>query len=249
MSHHKNSYIDHQALAAQFTVGEFVRKVDAVRGKEFANFLEGRVEAVLKGIGFVDVAFPWGTDRMSPDLLVRVNKSPAVAGDFLDSYDRRKGGYGTEPIERVASAYSNHTAHLKETAWRMREAGIQEMDAYLKMAATFSDTLGDGPVREAISFVYEPSRRVAIYWKQKGRQYVTTQAERESGNLGCPRCKTQMGRTIYQKRTKLYACPECLFLIQPCDLVDPNDPASDTGDCEDDGLSFSDSNSVLNDWI
>lgn len=249
MRDHKTSYVDYQALAAQFKVGEFVRKIDPVRGKEFASFLEGRVEAVLKGIGFVDVAFPWGTDRVSPDMLVRVKENPAVYSDFLDSYDRRKGGHIEEPMHRrVAAAAASKHAVLYETALRMREAGIAELDAYHKMSGRWSDKLGDGPVREAVSYAYEAADKVAIYWKDRGRQYVPTKRERETGVLHCPRCKCEMGRTIYKKRTKLYACPECLFLIQPCDLIDPDERA-DEESCADEGLTFTDPNSVLNDWI
>ena len=241
----RKAYVDYQALAAQFTVGEFVRKIDAVRGKEFANFLEGRVEAVLTGIGFVDVAFPWGTDRMSPDLLVRVEGNPAVSGDFLDSYDRNKGG---KPHERVAVAHARQAGPLYETALRMREAGVSEMDAYSKIYDRYASTLGDGVVTEAVSFAYEASTKVALYWKEKGRRYCPSREERDTGVLNCPRCKAQMGRTVYKKHVKLYACPSCLFLIKPGDLIDPAAPGAESPD-EATERDFESPHNAFNDWL
>lgn len=244
----KTSYVDYQALAAQFKVGERVRKVDPVRGREFPNFLEGRVEAVLSSIGFVDVAFPWGTDRMSPDLLMKVEGTPAVYSDFLDSYDRRKSASAPPLYKVVAALFARHAGTLYETALRMREVGIEEMDAYSKMATRYASTYGDDVVREAVQFAYDVNEKVAIYWKARGRQYVPTKQERETGVLFCPRCKCEMGRTVYKKRTKLYACGECLFLIKPGDLVDCD---AEPVECEEEeeGLEFTSPNSVLNEWL
>lgn len=242
----RQSFIDYQALARQFQTGEIVRKIEPVGGKAYASFLEGRVEAVLAGIGFVDVAFPWGTERVSPDMLVRVEKGPAVAGDFLDSYDRRKGG-GTTLLARVASSYTNAVGHLYETALLMRQAGVTEMDAYMKISSRWMGGYGEGVIREAVAYAYEPAYKTAIYWKAKGRQYVPSRSELESGNIECPRCKVTMGRTVYKKRTKLYACPECLFLIKPCDLVDPSEVEEDC--VEDRGLEFTNPHTSLNEWL
>lgn len=208
----RNSYIDHQALASQYSVGDLVRKVDAVRGKEFVNLLEGRVEAVYVGIGFVDVAFPWGTDRMSPDLLMKVEGPPAIAGDYLDAHNRR----GASLVTRVASSHVQSTSHVHETANRMRQVGFSEMDAYMMLSSKYASSLGDGVARDAVTLAYE---KTALYWKETGRRYVPSQLELDQGIYKCPRCREDMGQTVYKKNERLYACRGCLFLIKPCDIV------------------------------
>lgn len=244
----KQSFIDHQALAADFKVGDYVQKIAPSRGKEYAIPLVGRVDAVHTGIGFVDVAFPWGSDRISPEYLKRLDGAPPVVTDFLDSYERRKNG-SVSLITKISSLHLNAVGEVYETALQMREVGIKERDAYHKMASRWSSEYGLGVIQEAISFAYEPSLKVAIYWKERGRQYVPSKEERESGVLKCPRCKVEMGRTVYKKRMKLYACPECLFLIKPCDLIDPSQKSEEEECVDDDGLEFSNPNNAFNEWL
>jgi hypothetical protein len=64
----------------------------------------------------------------------------------------------------------------------------------------------------------------AIYWAAKGRQYKPSQTELETGNLCCPRCEeAYLRKTIYKREdgasTKLYCCPDCLFLIRRDDIL------------------------------
>ena len=64
----------------------------------------------------------------------------------------------------------------------------------------------------------------AIYWAAKGRQYRPSKTELETGNLCCPRCEeAYLRKTIYKREdgasTKLYCCPDCLFLIRRDDIL------------------------------
>ena len=65
--------------------------------------------------------------------------------------------------------------------------------------------------------------KVALYWKSRDRQYHATRDECASGTYGCPKCKhTPMKPAIYKRREglseRLFACPNCMFLIKNLDI-------------------------------
>ena len=65
--------------------------------------------------------------------------------------------------------------------------------------------------------------KVALYWKTRDRQYHATREECSSGNYGCPKCKeSQLKPAIYKRREgaseRLFACPNCMFLIKNLDI-------------------------------
>lgn len=65
--------------------------------------------------------------------------------------------------------------------------------------------------------------KVALYWKQKDRQYHATKGECTTGQYGCPSCKEEsLKKAIYKRRDgasdRLWACPSCLFLIKTLDV-------------------------------
>ena len=61
----------------------------------------------------------------------------------------------------------------------------------------------------------------AIYWVERGRKYRLCKGE-DPKKPNCPRCKTQMDRSIYKRRDgvseKLFACRSCLFIIKTTDV-------------------------------
>tara|TARA_X000000950_G_C13854666_1_gene636058 strand:- start:205 stop:705 length:501 start_codon:yes stop_codon:yes gene_type:complete len=70
--------------------------------------------------------------------------------------------------------------------------------------------------------VASPSR-VALYWKNKDRQYHATKEECGSGVFSCPKCKAEkLRKAIYKRRggasDHLLACPNCMFLIKDLDI-------------------------------
>ena len=69
----------------------------------------------------------------------------------------------------------------------------------------------------------ESAAKVALYWKQKDRQYHATQDECSSGSYSCPKCKDPGLKKAIYKRTdgisdRLWACPGCMFLIKDSDM-------------------------------
>jgi len=67
------------------------------------------------------------------------------------------------------------------------------------------------------------AEKVALYWKQRDRQYHANRSECESGVFGCPRCKdATLRKAIYKRREgeseRLWACPSCTFLIKDLDI-------------------------------
>lgn len=65
--------------------------------------------------------------------------------------------------------------------------------------------------------------KVALYWKQKDRQYHATRGECEAKSYGCPKCKEDtLRKAIYKRREgaseRLWACPGCMFLIKDLDI-------------------------------
>ena len=64
----------------------------------------------------------------------------------------------------------------------------------------------------------------SLYWAAKDRHYRAPQAEIDSGNFNCPKCKDVPLRPANYKRTdgvseRLMGCPTCLFLIKRCDII------------------------------
>lgn len=60
----------------------------------------------------------------------------------------------------------------------------------------------------------------AIYWYKKDRTYRQCRNEEVPY---CPKCRTPLGNTVYKRRggksERLLACPSCLFIIKPSDIV------------------------------
>lgn len=214
----KLSYIDAQRLARDFRVGDTVLLPIYTRGNRYAPSL-GVVTAVLDKIGFIDVETPFGNIRMSPENLVKEPNSDAsyLEDTSLDTWERGQS-------KKLASRYSKDRlipATMK--AFELREEGLSEIEAYLRLSEANSHTHGDGEIKNAVSLAYDPGlmSKVAIYWKAKGRRYMPSKAEIESGCFNCPHCRAELQKTHYKKHTKLYVCPECLFTIRPKDMLEP----------------------------
>lgn len=84
---------------------------------------------------------------------------------------------------------------------------------------------GPGPERtDSAHRVASRHIKRAVYWAAPDRQYRPTKAEIESGNLCCPRCdEAYLRKTVYKREggasTRLYCCPQCLFLIRRDDII------------------------------
>ena len=213
------SHIDYQMLTKKFKVGDKVQVIEP-RGQGTMAPI-GVVTAVHPGIGFVDVQFPTTHARVSPEELHLAESKEEVGDTGADPavFDR-----DYEDFEHVASLYMDRVATLHRDAHHFRAKGIGEMDAYQMLFRHHHSRYSDHEVKSAVTAAYSDGQtKDAMYWKEKGRQYCPSKAEISSGCFHCPRCKTEMKKTVYQKHTKLYACPECLFLITPSDILDSMD--------------------------
>lgn len=223
MPDQKFSFIDTQQLAATFRVGD---KVQVIEPRNMGTMAPvGTVTEVFEGLGLVDVEFPTTKVRVSPEELHRVEE----ATDTDDMLDLDPVHFHKDDVmpnfKRVATQYRERISTLYRDANHFCDKGIREMDAYEMLYQHHGDKYSDHEVKVAVSTAYSthPQVREAMYWKEKGRHYCPTQEELNTGCFHCPRCKTEMKKTVYQKHTKLYACPECLFLITPSDILDSVD--------------------------
>lgn len=68
--------------------------------------------------------------------------------------------------------------------------------------------------------------KYALYWKEVGRVYTPTRQEISTGNYTCPKCCGHLTKSRYKKNEILYACPACLWMIRPDDILEPLPPIS-----------------------
>lgn len=212
----KQSYIDTQRLSRQYEVGDTVLFPIYTRGNRFAPSI-GRVTAVLDKIGFLDIETPFGNLRMSPELVVKEN---SIDTSYME--DSSLGTWERDRAKKVASSYyDKRFKSIARKASQLREAGLTEMESYNFIFDRYSSGYSDDEIKEAIRAAFPQARtKAALYWRAKGRRYVPSQSEVEAGCFTCPKCRCDLQKTYYKKHTELYACPECLWLIRPADLLD-----------------------------
>lgn len=214
----KKAYIDERKLCQQFTIGDIVLLPIFTRGNRYAPSM-GRVTAVLDKIGFLDVETSFGTIRLSP---TEVTKRDIEDTDLVDTGDST---WERERAQRVASSfYHERYSNLVSKANFLREKGLKEMDTYEYLFSKHASTHSDDEIQRSVRVAFIETRiKNALYWKAKGRQYGPTSEEVNTGCFHCPKCKTELQKACYQKRTKLYACPSCLWMITPGDLMNPGE--------------------------
>lgn len=245
MSTKRRSYIDHQHLAAQFHAGDLVQFVNPVTGKTFAY--KGVVTNVESGIGFVDVEFAWGRERLSPEKLIKVS----TESSSKSTQNRDKTMTADSRLARLVAFEhrEENMAPLAKSASSLWIEGLSEMDTYAALYEQYGESHSDHVIREAVQAVFhdDTNDKTAMYWYQSGRQYRPSQKELETGNFGCPRCKCNMKKTNYKKHTKLWGCPDCLFLIKPADILDSLD--EEDQEKYRNTIDFSDSSGTVSDWL
>jgi len=157
--------------------------------------LNGRVMAVYPAIGMIDVEWPHGSERVPVE---DVQQYFNQAGDYNPSnmgHDNIPGGAGTVPVDGGPNdPYPQAPLPKRGSSDRVAQAFVKQ----------------------------------AMYWAARDRKHKATQEEVDSGNFNCPRCKTVFLRPASYKRegganVRLLACPECLFLIKPCDIIGHSD--------------------------
>lgn len=240
--------IDYWKLTKDFKAGDTVQKY--FPGYDALSPFVGRVTAVMPGIGFVDVQFPYGNERISPDELVIVNPSikrflPPTLDQSYDSYEIEKArkASNTPRVWRTTEVPPTFHRDLAQLWSR----GASEVAAYDELWRRYASSVPDVLIRDEAQKFYlvgsnfvdvylqqfveaaasmAATNKVAAYWAAQNRHYRVTQQEMQTKRPACPRCGTSMRRTTYKmskgERHRLFACPKDLYLIKRDNLLGPD---------------------------
>ena len=230
--------IDLWKLAAGFERGDFVQKYVPTF---YISPYVGKVTAVHRGLGMLDVQWPHGNERVSADDVVKVNAALAtfLPPEFDQSYDgydiqRARKKWGASRLW-AGSELPPGVYTMLAKSWAQ---GATEVAAYDEAWHRYASTgVGDEALRAEVAKFYRFGRRLsalriaqhvrreAAYWVAQNRQYRVTSNEIQSGKPRCPKCATVMRRTTYKMdkgaRVRLFACPKDLFLIKSDAIVGP----------------------------
>ena len=232
--------IDFWKLTKEFGQGDIVQRLSPT----FAlSPYVGRVTAVHRGLGVVDVQWVYGNERMSPDEIVKVN--PKMTEFLPPEFDQ---SYSSYDIQKARSMWASR----KESPWMGSELpagfythlakawgeGLNEMAAYDSLWHRFSaQGANDESLRSEVEKFYSVGNRLAdlritqhahksaAYWVAQNRQYRVSQGELQVKKPNCPKCGSMMKRTTYKMdkgaRVRLFACPNDLFLIKSDAILGP----------------------------
>ena len=236
MSKTRVAFIDYWSLALNFQRGDVVNTINSSNG--LVEPIPGLVTAVHPGIGFVDVEYPWGNQRVSPEYLIR--KNPQNIYDLPSMVDTSYRGWdmdqshvedGTEQgysyahpraegsvVERLAADLDDRHRKLQVAAAQCLHNGLTEIQAYVAITSASKGQAPDHEIRDSLVAVYKPRQKNSIYWNAPGRRYRMNAGELEDGLPNCPKCGNNLQKTHYAKHTKLFVCPSCLFCIRPEDI-------------------------------
>ena len=231
--------IDYWSLARDFAVGDSVQKFMTGRPGDLAPFY-GRVTAVLPKIGFVDVQWPFGNSRETPEDLVKVNPQiqsyvpPQINFSYYPGWDTRQATQAQKALWRTVGVPPTFHCELARLWYR----GANEVQAYDELWHRFASHTDDESLRDEVARFYlygsrlselfwdSVAEKTAAYWSAPGRQYRATNPEILAKRPNCPKCKAAMRKTTYKmaegQRIRLFACPSCLRLIKPADILGPD---------------------------
>ena len=231
--------IDFWELAKDFKTGQAVQKYMPGDPGGLSPFV-GRVTAVHRGLGMIDVQWPTGNERVSSDELVVVN--PALQRYLPPSLDQTYLGYDTlrerqassQPLWRqieVPQGFHKDLARL----WLRKASDVVAYDDMYRRYALLG--VSDDLIRDEVAKFYQVAsnlvdlrlqnhaRKTAAYWVAQNRQYRVTQEEIEGRRPLCPKCGKKMRKTTYKMeegaRQRLWACPKDLFLIKQDHMLGP----------------------------
>jgi hypothetical protein len=231
--------IDYWQLCDGFKAGDTVQKYMPGDPGGLSPFV-GRVTAVHKGLGMVDVQWPSGNERVLPDELVVVN--PALMRYLPPSLDQTYLGYDTLKERSASEAKSWRSLELpqgfhKDLArmWLRKASEVLAYDELWRRYA--SQGASDGAIKDEVGKFYlvaknlidlriqQHAAKTSAYWVAQNRQYRVTQGELDGRKPNCPRCGTKMRKTTYAMsegaRHQLWACPKDLFLIHQQHMMGP----------------------------
>ena len=235
--------IDYWTLTKDFKQGDTVQKF--MPGRSALTPYVGRVTAVMPGIGFLDVQWPFGNERVSPEELVRVNPDfmlytpPSLSFSYypgqdagpaakVASFRRANGAPVWQDIQpgfhralaslfhRGATSLQSYDALWHQFRQASDEALRQEVQQFYAVASNL-----------VTAMLSEHATKTAAYWASKDRKYRATQSECDTKKITCPKCKSaNMRKATYKMedgvRAKLLACPSCMYLLKQTDVLGPD---------------------------
>lgn len=227
--------IDYWKLTKDFAPGDYVQRV--VLGQGLTPYM-GRILASLPGIGFVDVQWPFGVERVSPEELVKLNQEftqylpPTVTFSYMPGWDAAKKTAST--LWRTTEVPAGFHKELSKLYYR----GLDEVRAYDELWHRFASFSDDVAIRDEVAKFYrfafnslsvylgEYARKTATYWTSQNRRHRATRSEVDAKRANCPKCGSPMRKTTFAmakgQRMRLFACPSDLYLIQQQDILGPD---------------------------
>lgn len=135
-------------------------------------------------------------------------------------------GHGSSAEGTVVALYPAIGMVDVQTSQGAKRFPVEELRR-IKPSAVVSEPIETDSVPGGAGTVPQKSaspEKVALYWKNKDRQYHATKEECGSGVFGCPKCKGEhLRKAIYKRREgaseQLLACPKCMFLIKGLDVL------------------------------
>lgn len=238
--------IDYWKLTREFSQGDFVQKINVISG-DLSPYM-GRVTAVHRGLGCLDVQWPFGNERVFPDDIVAVDPkfSRVLPPALLDQT------YMTVEIEKARKAATAsalwRTASFQPAVYvdlaRYWHNRVSEVLAYDTLYRALEPNVADDQLRDEVSKFYRfasnaglmfvqqvaESRsfenKTAAYWIAQNRTYRATGEDLKMGKPACPKCANRMRRATYKMhkgmKAKVFACPKCLTLIDPESILGPD---------------------------
>lgn len=231
--------IDYWKLAKEFTQGDCVQKLTLTTG--YLSPYVGTVTAVHVGLGVVDVQWPFGNERCFPDDIVRVNSQfmsfmPPVYDQSYRSYDIDEARKASAPLWRTNQFQPDVYIKLAK-AWHKGASEVIAYDDLYRSTPNVEDEALRDEVAKFYSFaanagelriqqhIQREISKNAAYWIAQNRQYRATGPDIKAGRPACPRCSSRMKKSTYKMnegaRHKVFACPKCLYLIDPQSVLGP----------------------------
>ena len=232
--------IDYWQLTKDFKIGDSVQRFAPGTGGFALSPFVGRVTTVHKGLGVLDVQFPYGNERVFPDDVIRVDSR--ITGWLPPTLDQTYMSWDVvqdrKANERRLWRTTELPAGFHRDLAKLWSKGASEVAAYDDLWRVYaSQGAADEAIRDEVGKFYlvasnlvqlllrQTTRRTGAYWAASNRQYRATQGDLGTRKPSCPKCGTAMRKTTYKMdkgaRVRLFACPKDLFLIRQADLVGP----------------------------
>lgn len=236
--------IDYWQLTRDYKIGDSVQRFAPGTGGFSLSPFVGRVTAVHRGLGVLDVQFPYGNERVFPDDVIRVDAR--ITGWLPPTLDQTYMSWDVVQDRKANNRNLWRTTELPPgfhvDLARLWSRGASEVGAYDELWRRYTaHGAQDAAIRDEASKFYlvssnlvqlllqQHTRKAGAYWAASNRQYRATSGDIGSRKPACPKCGSSMRKATYKMdkgaRVRLFACPKDLFLIRQADLVGPEGEA------------------------